>query len=1753
MRLKANWSRDPDTGQWREIPETLKRNDFDSVLQTQDSFRLWQNCLSGSLWTDITTVPTEKDGLRKYDDIYPVLGVERPGSPYFLQSPELPYVSPPIPSVLPSTPVPVTSEEDIRVMNNLKGEGGLTLRNYFSPEELRQEKYANLTFVDVATTGRIPDLISLPDQLTIDGVRIKEGQRVLVKEQTTLVTLLSIVDPDTIFRGKYEFESEPVSGEFRYRVWTPDNGVYVYTGGVLVRTEHDKDSLILVKSGTENKDRTFGPDRMLNGLYPDGTSTLSAWSSSVLTGDPVSFSVSVPAMLRHRTDYNNLYELVLRDTLWHGPRTANVIRGSLSYVVGVPERQVTVGEFGSILFLQSGTVNIIRNPFKEYLLSVALAGDNYWTCGKKGTLLRVNVGDHKVDRVVLPGQKPEEDSVLSLNSISFLDDFKGVIVGDNGGIWVTENGGSQWVRLSFPSLGDVNYQNVHFLSTGRFVATGDNGTFVLFNRTVQGWSGIKKRISTMDNGVSDELTLVDDIMTTEPFTTPSGELIIAFGTSRGETFLFDPDGFLGITVSEFIRLEFVLQDAITGMSYGDVSTGLYISTLAGLWNIDPLSVVPVGLVSNRATVTATQVSVQTGIYGIGTNPVPSPTSLSIVGLPSIWKQIDLSTTNMTDTDPSFLQRLKPGLLFLDYDVASKVYWHDDLGQYRLPSRLNVPESFLFPLSLDRSSLEFIPPLSTITGNIERTWFDYYADGKKTFRYYSSLDQSDVIEPSWKFTAWEAGTASYSYLPVDLTTDLVDVTPLMPNMTPVTSERGTSRFRSGATPITLPTSGHDLYFYDYLGVWKNTVPPPVSRLSPPSQGTQEGDLLKITCDVFDGVFMVNRVVGPTGSSGRDYYCYFYTDFEQSVTNDLGNLTGQVTVRNLNKYPSGIMNAPDVFVDNFNDHWISYAYMAERVSEEFPVGGPVTDSILFTGVKTDKSAYYSIQSRVDITDLNNVNYVEDVYYPSGFLNFGNTAEYGLLSYLTFIDPVEYTPSREFLSLPRFAGIPAGIGTGNILISFTETDRLWLGSDLKSIWDTIPLWVFVDVSLDSTLSERLLVTEKYVDEDYPDTPYVIRFQSPLVSSDPGSSSGSGNIPFYPTISIVDIGCRRTLSEMDDDLRYLNSIHRPDWKQGKSYDTVNIDLNTVVGTWDNYESGHGRKYPTDSYMRTLVLDRRLMEDMSAIIHTDDKGLLNARVMPLDEISERNFTLISINNQGGFYRFDLPPGDEHNLVTGDTVLLYGPGSLSYPTGLLGVHVVTSVPGPNTIITDVTFGGLLTPGQAEELRMKNVTFDPFFNYSPVDYVQIDPYTGDSTISVYLGPENTEVTVGNRRDLVKVNPEKLRYRLRDGLSMRTLSQRFPWFLEADVKNALIGVGSDGGLLWYRGTWECGRWFSGTWLSGRWLSGDWFSGIWTAKNTDDPDEVSVSGPVTFTDRSRWYSGRWFSGTWENGIWYSGRWYSGEWKTGIWKTGIWNGGRWYNGEFRSGIWVTGIWDLGTFSTMEGPSFWLDGEFNGGDFVAGEWFTGTFRQVNDRVSRFGVNPSRSRMAIWRNGRFLSGQFHSVANLVDGRPVVSDDHRYSLWMTGKFIGGDFYGGVVRNIEFGAATWHGGISEEVIITDMNVTDGVITVQGELPWRNGDFFNIVDREPLVPSPFNVYGSLSVPVRYRVLNAVYDVTNDETEVLVFPVLSGFSGPSGDPQGELAVVSTFEGSRWLSGIWFNGVFKKGYFYGGTWFDGYFDGDWG
>jgi len=1983
MHLNNKWQRNVDTGKWVSVNDRLDKSNYDAIREDLQKLRFYQKCLSGSTYVGVNSVASGTDKKSNIDDVYDILGNYSPKSFYYdgLNIPYLQQFTPPLPN---DAHLIGTTQSILDYKSRDVGEYNFTLKNLFTPERLIKDQKENLYYVDIVTNESIDDITEKFESLVIDNIRVIEGHRILIKDQYVSVTILSTIDPDTYFYGGYSIHSTS-GGNTTYRIPSSDNGVYTYTKRRLVRVveldEYEKITKysICSKLGNVNREKQFKLSRLNTGYFPLWNSTNSTYPSSTETGDTMNFVETHNWVLRNRMDYNNLYDLVLNDTLKHGSQsfqveiTSGTQTGYVTY--SIPERTLSVGEFGVIFNHQEGLTNIIDSKYKVTLRSIDETSRYYWVCGDQGIILRINKYDHSIKRVKLEFQDfdPKTSStrqvITTLNSISFYNELRGCVVGKFNQIWVTSDGGKNWKQIYLTDFDGYNFNTISFSNIDKFYVGGDNGVFIEFEYKLGNWSAHKRRISRYVDGFDDEYVLVDDINDIDYFVTGGAEFI-AIGSELNNLFLYDVNSTLGLT-SSFIYIE----DTTGSNTFGDISSieyfdtlGLLFSNFESIMHVDPFSFTTTSVNSNVVNAIFSTYTTQSGINSIfNYNDV----EVLAAGNTSTWLSSTQSLTFSTVFDSDYFNRLRPRLLFMDYDIGSKLYWFDDYGQYRLPERGEIPVSYLlgstgsyFGMNPNTETLFNQNTLTTITYS-ETNWITYWKDRQKTFEYYSSLDESNIVEPSFTFSSSDTIGKTFSYSTASISVDYNDILPLMPSATPLHQSPNIdqeSRFRSiSGTLITLPVAPKDLYFWDYLGVWKTTV---ADTDTPP----EVGDVLKISNDIFDGKFIINKVEvgncqsilsggdvsfkiytslliqeirvtvisltnGPVSTfpqsnapsstwaqllsnainantigglghgyssvvymSGSDwfikiqapsyilgiaydrvvgkstltsaytfswvsanvcdYYSYFYTDFTQNVLNNIPQSTQNTIVRNLNKYPSGLTSSSiEYFIDNFNDHYANLSYDCVLDGQSFRIDPKYSQW----------SAYYNLQSKIDVYDGSLNTYTTEIKYTSGFLNFGYTPTYNLLSYLNYLNPGEYLPTKEFYSMPNYELVPGPNSvqplTNQIFIDVgLETNLLKIGSNLKHIWDSLFKWTFVDVTVDgplnsNVLTERLLIMDKYYDSS--NDWYVIEFHDKI------NFSTSGDI------DTIDITSRRTLQQISDDLQYINRMHRPEWLSQVSYDKT---LSLQTGSWLNYETDIDFKIPTDSYCKILLSDSTIMSDVTGLLYTDYKYELAAQITKLRR--ENNLSVASVTVNGGYYQFNFT--EPHRLNNYDQVLVGLDGlSSDYPETLLGVHHIETV-GIYSLKLPITSSGLFP---TQNFNIYHVNDDDFLNFQPIDL--FDMGVGDKKIkqSIEIPIEKYDID-GSKYNIIGIDLNKYKFRLIDGLDIVTLNSRFPWILEAEISDAVIGLSNTGDLTWYKGIWFCGRWFGGRWVSGQWVSGDWYSGRWTSKFINDGYiKVDVDEKRTDFYNSIWYGGRWFGGSWENGTWYSGRWYNGTWGNGRWFDGTWNDGLWINGYFKSGIWVLGEWLDGIFNQSNGPSYWLDGKFTGGDFENGTWYNGVFDEKNGKVSRFGTKSTNSRPSIWRSGKFLRGQFHSYLNEDnDGNPEVSLVHKYSKWKTGLFTGGDFYGGVTSIINFKNTTWHGGVSECVDITHINATSSAITLAGEYDFNVNDEFYIVDDGN--NGTFSLYGSVVNPRRYSVLTTSYDDLNDETVVNVsvnlltaltnnpiegywnlvsittnydftlstfvplYTVSSynttlpsllvdsdwtiidgtiGFSqtnppgGSSFNPSvtytstqidldgvfginapfdiydvtygtnglsmtfsltqdpvqnttglqfemnfvkvplsgspSNLKAVSSFDNSKWDSGIWYNGVFKGGQFNGGVWYDGYFEGNWG
>lgn len=262
----------------------------------------------------------------------------------------------------------------------------------------------------MATTDVI-DLALITKETIIDGIKLKNGHRVLVKNQSTNVTLLSTADPKTYFTSNYIIVQN-LGATIEYQYYNNENGIYKFIDGQLIRETDLADYnqcirySVSVKLGDVNKDKQFHLSRLLDGYFP-------------LTSlqQPIEFREKHNWLLRNRVDYNNLFEINYFDIIKHGTQSYNFEGVTYS----IPERTISIGEFGVILNTQEGKSNIIKNKYKVNLRSITQTSKYYWICGDENTLLKVRKHDFYIDRIVLENIPTTLPNVIktNLSSISF--------------------------------------------------------------------------------------------------------------------------------------------------------------------------------------------------------------------------------------------------------------------------------------------------------------------------------------------------------------------------------------------------------------------------------------------------------------------------------------------------------------------------------------------------------------------------------------------------------------------------------------------------------------------------------------------------------------------------------------------------------------------------------------------------------------------------------------------------------------------------------------------------------------------------------------------------------------------------------------------------------------------------------------------------------------------------------------------------------------------------------------------------------------------------------------------------------------------------------------------------------------------------------------------------------------------------------------------------------------------------------------
>ena len=456
------------------------------------------------------------------------------------------------------------------------------------------------------------------------------------------------------------------------------------------------------------------------------------------------------------------------------------------------------------------------------------------------------------------------------------------------------------------------------------------------------------------------------------------------------------------------------------------------------------------------------------------------------------------------------------------------------------------------------------------------------------------------------------------------------------------------------------------------------------------------------------------------------------------------------------------------------------------------------------------------------------------------------------------------------------------------------------------------------------------------------------------------------------------------------------------------------------------------------------------------------------------------------------------------------------------------------------------------------TFDPYLNYEPIDIFELGK---DDKIkqSIEIKPNDWVKNDDNSFSILDtIDMNNYRFRLIDNLSIVDLNDKYPWILESEIRNALIGK-DENGIVWYSGIWDCGRWFDGTWYSGDWRNGEWYNGTWN--NSEVQDNI-IRAEVKILEsevlQSIWHNGNFRDGTWNGGEHRKGDFYSGTWNKGDWNGGTWHNGTWNIGEFKRGVWIDGTWNGGKFNCDLGMSSWFDGVWNDGFFECGRWYNGRFDSTNV-LSEFGGRATLSRPAIWESGQFINGTF--------GPNNVRHDH--SIWKTGYWNDGTWHNGTAHQITWNNGKWADGVVKDIdVVSFYGNTSGIyyFTLRGDWKFKKGDTLWVIDNNKYS----SIYGTDSNHGQYKVDKDYISINGGEyTKVLVNKVPNdvltlinndGSKYAEGYLNNEIptddsindnkitTVVSHFSKTEWSNGQFKNGIFDGTFFEDGIWEKGAF-----
>ena len=347
-------------------------------------------------------------------------------------------------------------------------------------------------------------------------------------------------------------------------------------------------------------------------------------------------------------------------------------------------------------------------------------------------------------------------------------------------------------------------------------------------------------------------------------------------------------------------------------------------------------------------------------------------------------------------------------------------------------------------------------------------------------------------------------------------------------------------------------------------------------------------------------------------------------------------------------------------------------------------------------------------------------------------------------------------------------------------------------------------------------------------------------------------------------------------------------------------------------------------------------------------------------------------------------------------------------------------------------------------------FDPMLKYQPLDIL---PLNADKTINNSIKIEkNNYIFDDDSISIEGVDKGNFRIKTIDGISINFVDENYPWLLEAELDNAIIGFDGDD-IVFYKGLFECGRWFSGKFLSGVFKEGQYYGGEFLNKRVEQSGTDFI---ITASDSkypySKWISGDFRGGIFMGGLFRNGDFYNGEFRNSKILNATFHTGKIENSEFLGGVFIDGTASNTRFNQSFNDISILDGKFDNVNINA-HIFYGEFNNSlveNSLVENFSIRDSNIENSIIKIGK-------SNRNTFTSNTIYLLDDNNSLYEDNIINGVDMVG--------------------YVIDDFN-RNYLITIKGDFNFRVNDNITIQGRDDLlfgstIKDTFNISG-LSDPL-------------------------------------------------------------------------------